>query len=212
MLNGLGKKELTAEYIEQLRDACVEGTSVYRDWQEKPFKMGYRTENLPIGFGLNRSLTTPEGLEALYQKYDCRNGGDPHYGDEGNPVGAAFIEDPRVMCAKGFIRLRQMSREDCITFTNRVIKQFNKEISQAGNDEDKKLGAIANFCQDMEIGHVFPDGNIRYLSFVVLPKLLVENNLSPTIMHDPNVFDDKSNKELKHEIRKGQEFYKSLLE
>lgn len=76
--------------------------------------------------------------------------------------------------------------------------------------EDEKLHAIARLCQDLDQLHVFVDGNIRTTGILLLNKLLIENGLSPSVMHDVNQLDCLSEDELVTIIKEGQEFFQRL--
>jgi fido (protein-threonine AMPylation protein) len=88
-----------------------------------------------------------------------------------------------------------------------ILDTYHKEIESA-TDEYAKLAAIARCCQDLEQIHAFSDGNGRTIAFGVLTKLLLENRLTPCIMHDTSHIDGFSVKELVEEFRKGQETFR----
>ncbi len=77
--------------------------------------------------------------------------------------------------------------------------------------EDKKLEIIARICQNLDQMHLFKDGNIRTIGFLLLNKFLIENGLSPTIMYDPNMIDLRSIQEIIEEIKKGQTYFQQTF-
>lgn len=66
--------------------------------------------------------------------------------------------------------------------------RYEKEIKKAKNI-DEKLFAIADLLRTLEIYHFLPDGNQRTYAFLMLNKLLIENNLLPAILDSPFIFD-----------------------
>ena len=51
------------------------------------------------------------------------------------------------------------------------------------------LLAIAELIRTLEVSHHFPDGNQRTNAFILLNKLLIDNNLPPAILENPAMFD-----------------------
>ena len=45
---------------------------------------------------------------------------------------------------------------------------------------DKRLELIIRTCQDLDQMHLFTDGNIRTIAFLVMNKMLIENGFNPT--------------------------------
>lgn len=62
-------------------------------------------------------------------------------------------------------------------------------IAENRSEEDKKLEIIIRICQCLDQAHTFYDGNIRTIVFLTMNKMLVENDLSPVCMWDPNCLD-----------------------
>ena len=86
-----------------------------------------------------------------------------------------------------------------ISHSNGIHADENKRIAFAFvNYEEKirhaqslkaKLAAISDLLRTLEIAHIFPDGNQRTYSFLLLNKLLIENNIPPAILDEPDMFD-----------------------
>ena len=70
----------------------------------------------------------------------------------------------------------------------KYIDYYHTSISKLGNLEDK-LAAIAELIRTLEVAHFFPDGNQRTYAFLLLNKLLIDNNLPPAILDHPSMFD-----------------------
>ncbi|SEK17258.1 MULTISPECIES: hypothetical protein [unclassified Variovorax] len=54
------------------------------------------------------------------------------------------------------------------------------------------------------------DGKIRTIAFLVMNKLLLQNDLLPSVLQDPSVFDMNSIEEIVEDIRWGQEAFQTL--
>lgn len=65
-------------------------------------------------------------------------------------------------------------------------------------------------CQDLDQHHLFMDGKIRTIAFLVMNKLLLQNDLLPSVLQDPSVFDMNSIEEIVEDIRWGQEAFQTL--
>ncbi|QDI05744.1 hypothetical protein E4A48_02740 [Xanthomonas cerealis pv. cerealis] len=80
----------------------------------------------------------------------------------------------------------------------------NARLIRTAPSEDAKLSAIARCCQGLKGAHLFDDGNARTRGMLVVNKLLLENDLRPALMEDPNRFDGFSIDELIAEIKQCQ--------
>lgn len=88
------------------------------------------------------------------------------------------------------------------------LTEFNRKIDEA--DKNEKLTLIVKLIHELEIIHPFQDGNCRTF-FLLLNHLLVQNELSPTLLTNPNRFDGFSIDELINEVKNGQVEYKKYL-
>jgi prophage maintenance system killer protein len=213
MLDGLDD-ELTAASYEELHDLAVGGVL---DRAGKKMEKGFRnSKDYGEGFGVDQDTWSEEGYEELLEKY--RNRGPKNVKDErypeGHPVGAALAEKPEKMVGPGVPRkvmqIRPMLAAACEEAATSVIGVFHQEIAEA-ETEDAKLEAIARCAQDLDQLHLFADGNIRTIAFLVVNKLLLQNGLTPVILKEPNVFDCKSVAELKAALREGQRLFNRYM-
>ncbi len=83
-----------------------------------------------------------------------------------------------------------------------IINDYETNIKMADTAE-KKIEVIANCVHELELAHPFADGNCRTLVVLLTNKLLIQENLSPAILENPNRFDAYSVKELCSEISHG---------
>ncbi|MDF1758804.1 MAG: Fic family protein [Legionellaceae bacterium] len=90
-----------------------------------------------------------------------------------------------------------------------IILNYNKKIT-ASNTSDQKIEVIVDCMQRIDQLHPFPDGNIR-TCYILLNKLLSDNNLPMCILLNPNRLDCCDLKELMRSIKEGQDIYKQWL-
>jgi hypothetical protein len=89
------------------------------------------------------------------------------------------------------------------------IARYEDAIKKA-TDDDTKLNAIVEFVRNSEQIHPFHDGNCRTM-YLLLQKLLIENNFSPTLLEDPNVLDMYDVSALVKLVKKGFAKVEQLL-
>jgi ankyrin repeat protein len=100
--------------------------------------------------------------------------------------------------------------EQISTEVGKILDDFNTAMSGISDPDDSepddkgRIGrivmAIAKCIQKLELLHPFQDGNIRTFVNGVLNKLLIEHNLPPAILYDPNCVDGQSKEEFYIEI------------
>ncbi|MDI9818739.1 MULTISPECIES: Fic family protein [unclassified Legionella] len=105
---------------------------------------------------------------------------------------------------------RNTSISDILEVSQRYIDRYNQEIQDAAQDNNKKLIAIVRFIQDMHQYHPFVDGNGRTFVFLLLNKLLLQNNLSPAMVASPGRFTGWSLDSLVNEVKEGQKTFQAL--
>lgn len=198
--------------------------------REGALKQGYRTDdgsNVGVGFPFKRATlggepprytggtTTPEGRAELEERIAAERTATDRLnaqererataeGREPKIIEPFFEIMPGVRDAPDKLWCNKRSAEACSARVDGIVKAYEREIAAAGGDETAKLRAIARCCQDLDQSHVFEDGNIRTVAFLVMNKLLAENGLSPAILAEPNCFDGFSIDQLVTEIRAGQ--------
>lgn len=87
-----------------------------------------------------------------------------------------------------------------------IINEFNARMAQDLSEEEK-IKAIAWCVREILLTHPFSDGNGRTIS-LLLNKLLLQHNLSPTIIENPTRIDGFSLNELCAEIKRGQDVFR----
>jgi hypothetical protein len=149
------------------------------------------------------------GFEEACQNYDHRYSGDPRYGDQGHPVGRVLSSaDPRRTPLSH--ALTPFTEEECKAHAQCIFDKYYKEINQTrreiaeqhGQEEwnydlvknllkeeiEKVLTPIVHCFRELELSHLFWDGNGRLHNFCLLNKLLLENDLSPVILDPTNPY------------------------
>jgi len=91
---------------------------------------------------------------------------------------------------------------------NAIISQYKQDIKQA-HSNDAKIKVIATCIHDLELAHPFSDANCRTIVVLLLNKLLLDENLPPVILENPNRFDAYSIEELCQEIHRGMDKLKT---
>lgn len=117
--------------------------------------------------------------------------------------------DPTLMTVECQPRSAAECRQRVTGILDRYYQAFDNFDDQT--TADQRLDAIVQCCQSLEQSHIFSDANLRNIAFVVMQKLLIENGLSPSIMHNPNVFDGHSAAEIRELIKQGQVTFQSYL-
>ncbi|MFO1057244.1 MAG: hypothetical protein U1E53_09780 [Dongiaceae bacterium] len=217
MLNGLtlmladarAGRALDATSYEQLHDACVRGvyskpTIMPEKLEEGRLKTGYRTNdgtNVGVGYSLKpvnpedplrRGNVTIAGREQLERSI----------AEQGQPPWFRLALRARAD-AQDQVWSDVRSADQCRGRVNDIFNSYRAELARAGSEDDR-LRAIARCCQALDQSHVFEDGNIRTVSFLVMNRLLIDNGLSPAILREPNMFDGYALDELVAEMREGQ--------
>lgn len=91
-----------------------------------------------------------------------------------------------------------------------IVDRFNIAIKLA-NHPDERLRAIALVVRELELLHPFPDGNCRTVACVLLTQLLLNHELTPTLLENPNLDGELSLNEWIKEIHKGMALFERLL-
>jgi hypothetical protein len=189
---------VSADWLQSLHDSCVEG--VLTDQGVDNFAQlakGFR-ENTTNGFTLSPDRNcTDQGVREL--QAITAEGGVLHKHSSVLSHGQQGWE----------IRTVMKSSAECATLANRIFEEYKNEINAAQNP-DAKYAAIAKCCRNLEVAHLFRDGNARTIGFLLVNKLLLDNDLQATIMEDPNHFDGHSIAQLVEEITKGQERFANV--
>lgn len=85
----------------------------------------------------------------------------------------------------------------------RYIDEYLKNTSTCTDEE--YLTLLIHLGQTVELMHAFCDGNTRTIVLMNIKEML-KRNLPPTCLYNPNVYDGKSNDEIKKAIIEGQLF------
>jgi hypothetical protein len=89
-----------------------------------------------------------------------------------------------------------------------ILQTYQREIGEAQDDE-AKLKAIGRAIQDLYCSHVFEDGNTR-TSIMLMNRMLLENDLSPSILGETRPMAKCSLDEFVEHIKQGQETFREL--
>ncbi|SFQ73773.1 hypothetical protein SAMN05216567_13316 [Variovorax sp. OK605] len=215
MLNGLNamlatmREPLTAEMYESLHDVAVNGVQE-RDTLDHTAVMASKfRDGEAVGFKLDVA-----GNGAIGKLPNMTQAGLGEYMESGKAKTGLISFDNREPVPK--LVAKEIPRETCIQKATEIIGKYGVarekalEMGNAGDRELAILRAIAACCQDLDQHHLFMDGNIRTIAFLVMNKLLLQNELLPSVLQDPNVFDMNGIEEIVGDIRLGQEAFQTL--
>ena len=187
---------LTVNTLTHLHDTCVDNIIPMGKTIEQPgvLETGLRDtydlkgDERRVGFGLTQDRNmSAAGLQELQDKI--------------NVQGDNWFEIQNINGANRLMTFPK-STQECNDRAQGIIDQYNTDIGLA-NTADEKYAAIAQCCRDLEISHVYADGNARTIGFCLANKLLAENDLPPVILENPNRFDGYSVDELVTEMKSG---------
>ncbi len=193
--NGLFKK-LDLDLIIEIHDTCVEGVK-RENKDQKFFDLGTKKENVFSGgyhFGADEPTENAKKEWKTHRLIKSNKGMAPE---------SEYLA--RLTKGGKFVETRWTKER-----VEEILERYYSKVAQEDQD-DKKIREIVRCCRDLEISHIFGDGNQRTIVFVILNKLLMENDLSPVIMKKPSCFDGYfSVDELVRHVKRGmEEFYHS---
>lgn len=166
---------------------------------------GYRPAKYLGTINLLEFNSTPEGIKELYQKI-LKNDPSP---------GTGFFPHLYIRTSAKDREIRQLvietSKIKPEIYLQRLIDNFETELNSADNNNDKKQQAIVRFIQNLNQAHLFTDGNIRTVGFVLLNVLLIRESLTPVFWDNPNILDAHSFEQCCEQVKKGQSNFLTLL-
>lgn len=193
MLSNIGKELTAAEYEELHRLAVLKVKHMVTKCNS------WRTPDRNTYFGICSSNCSDEGKKEFKLKKDSDWKSDKLVCSE--DLSFYFKESK-------FYAFKLKEIDDAEKYAKIILDEYYEQISHVKNSNlSSKLEIIIRICQNLDQAHLFPDGNIRTIAFLVLNKFLIENGMYPTIMDNPNVIDMKSIEEISNEIKKGQQTF-----
>ena len=195
---------LSVDLFIELHDTCVNhvmpmGTTMGEHSPE------YLESGLRDHYKPNSDIERRVGF-ALTEDRNMTKAGMRELRDPGNGAGTWY--ELTKNNEKDMLKTFAKTTGECRQRATDIIDSYHREI-RAADTPDKKLAAIARCCRDLEISHLFADGNARTVGFCVANKLLIENGFSPVILENPNRFDGYSVNELVQELKDGMEKFAS---
>ncbi|MDE1461225.1 hypothetical protein [Spartinivicinus poritis] len=106
------------------------------------------------------------------------------------------------------LHIKPRTAAQCTELTADILTDYSQAQSFSRTENDK-LAAIARCCQELARAKPFIDGNIRTIGVLVANKLLLQQQLAPVIMPNPQRFTAFSAKELLSEIKFGQSLFEN---
>ncbi|MEL7367884.1 MAG: hypothetical protein AAFN74_03145, partial [Myxococcota bacterium] len=163
---------------------------------------GFKTSRNSWG---DQQDSTPTGLDEVRQLMRDQ---EAHLGTNEN--NRFYREEPPTgpqhRWRAGGNRQGDAMQNDVETLIGYVLTRFNGEIAAANNDENLKLNAIIDCCRGLGVIHPFQDANGRVMMILLLNKLLMQNNMPPTILRDQGIMVGMDRTTLAQRIREGQQY------
>lgn len=170
--------------------------------------------SFPIG---GKGNTNKKGKEELFEKkkdgWDCEKELKPLVmrvsNKPGNRLFAHISKTPKE--SENFAKLTFETYYKKLEELKENGKVEGSWIAEDSSEEDKKLEIIIRICQCLDQAHTFYDGNIRTIVFLTMNKMLVENDLCPVCMWNPNCLDVMDVETLIGKVKEGQEAFKEIF-
>jgi prophage maintenance system killer protein len=141
---------------------------------------------------------------------DSKQRADAMTAAEQNLAGVMEKSELHPLFDRDEIQAAYKAKADEILKTYHIELAETVKIKPSAPKETAILRCIAKCCQDLFQHHVFFDGNTRTDVFLAMNKLLLQNNLCPVIMDNPNVIAMHSLDQIVELMRQGQDTFRSL--
>jgi hypothetical protein len=203
---------LSSNMLLELHDLAIHNVT---NQDGAPMKMGFRFgEGSQIKFSLRLFKTiTLDGKQELFDKWTST---ESNYTLETDPdkkqenLFRIFMHPPMrttLLPTTMFLSFKPVLRMDLLPKgIDRLISLYEEELRHS----NQPLRAIARLVQNLEQIHPFYDGNIRTFAILLLNKLLIDNNLNPCCLGNPNCVDGLSVEEIVLKIKEGQDHFRQL--
>lgn len=202
------QKKLDADYYLKLHDIIIKNVDISSLY---PRINTYR-KGRNIGFEIND--------EIKFQKNDYCKKKNSLWKSDRAVYTTKFFRSDKNLCHAVNLEIGEAEKKVNIMFEEYYSKLY--EIEKNGFAEgsqldknacikDKKLEVIVRICQNLDQLHAFADANIRTIN-LVLQRMLVENNLKPSVLYDPNCLDLASTEFNINAVKAGQLRYDDVLE
>lgn len=168
-------------------------------------------------FPVGKSNSTEKGKEELFEKkkdgWDCEKKLKPVIRTVSNKPGNRLFayESKTSKQARNFAKLAFETYYKKLEELKENGKVEGSWLPEDSSEEDKKLEIIIRICQCLDQAHTFYDGNIRTIVFLTMNKMLVENNLCPVCLWNPNCLDVMDVETLIGKIKDGQDCFKEIF-
>lgn len=210
MIGTIGKVKLDAELYEKIHDLAIDNVKSHNKYMKKSFL--HEGNNFGLNSGKN---STPNGMKEFALKQSNRLWFD---GIESKYIKECYISNFKFNAGD----LNGKNKDCAKEFFDKYYEK-SKELTEKGYLEgsflppnssliDKRLELIIRTCQDLDQMHLFTDGNIRTIAFLVMNKMLIENGFNPTCMYEPNSLDCTDIATLIRQVKEGQKYFVQLTQ
>jgi Ankyrin repeats (3 copies)/Fic/DOC family len=194
-----GDEPITVNTLRQIHTLAVKevgglnGRANHANELVKPGAFRTTEVGLRISLGFN---ATEDGLNYLLKLTS-----DDQYYSVGEQRGYS-----RTGTANFHYRAQKIPESALIEKAEKAINEYYDTMTQLDGRDNyvDVIKAIVKCVKDIELAHIFRDGNGR-TTYALLNLMLVQNHLPPVILEDPNFFDGYSIDEMVDEVLKGME-------
>lgn len=190
MLTTVNNQKLDANLYRDFHTKCLKDVKI----ESTQDNTNYRNDpETAVRFGVMSTNSTPKGIQELDIKkksgWECEQ--------------KLTAEIREVDGSKRLYGSHFDNAEQAAAFVDEVFKTYYEKLDELetngfvegsfipkdSSKEDKTLEIMLRTCQCLDQAHTFYDGNIRTIAFLVLNKMLMENNMCPVCMYNPNNID-----------------------
>lgn len=199
--NSMGEK-ITTLFIETLHDTCIADVL-----DSSAFGFNSKKEDPACQYGIGKPTEMArkewESEELVITVQDIIQGNKR---DKKKWLGFCFPD----AIGRSYIQSMCQGLDNTISKVAQIIEDYYQRVDAAQGTQEK-LEAIARFCRALALCHPFRDGNLRTI-IALLTKCLIEQDLSPVILEDPNVLEGSySASEMAEKLQIGMEIYQKMV-
>jgi hypothetical protein len=218
------QEPLSATTLQEMHDIAVQNVINLEDYYKNKtlyeYNLATKKETsvspLPQGFG-NRGCGAELKISAKTGYY-ASNAGISEFRNS-LKFEAGWIKYHETAFGKGKLSLgKERTPQECSQKAAEIIAHYHENIAIAKRNyqdtsalEAAVLRSIAICCQDLLQHHLFAEHNIDAVAFLVMNKLLLQNDMAPAILDGANKLYMHSVFEIIHQIKQGQVRFKTLL-
>ena len=214
MVGTIDRKKLDENLFREFHKRALTKVGIYYKFDCTDY---WGDEHEHASFPVGKRNSTKKGRKELFEKkkhgWKCERKLKPVIRTVNNKPGNRLFgyvsKSPKE--ARNFAKLTFKTYYEKLNELKKNGKVEGTWLPEDSSEEDKKLEIIIRICQCLDQAHTFYDGNIRTIVFLTMNKMLVENDLSPVCMWNPNCLDMMDVETLIGKIKEGQEKFRKIF-